>query len=406
MWVLGIVYFVLLASPNVLATVPREGIRFECPRDKIRQLDSEMQFYLTQELGLSRKLYTVTPNGDGTELSFVLATPKTDTNSLNLSKRPEFDLTPEIANYRRYDGKVILKEIVSKAEIAAALMQHGDQYVLSGERCSVDALKEHIAVRQNIAKWGTIALQRWYFPEEWIEGKDGKTELISKYAVMNPKTWEESSSKVAPGVSVYEAVADAFVGSFPYEVGCLTAAKLIFVMGILDYYKNVAKDHAHFSALEERANRAPLSEIDSIHEKERPYSLIARGKYLIRRFDIPADRWIPGDWGYLRNTDDASSDRPGYEGSNVSYLGQTYFNNYFGDRPNAKHGSHLFYPASGSTFLEDHLLEVFHWRFGIMENWKNDPRRKFLTEEEVANLLKDPRAGGLTRDVRDSWGDY
>lgn len=385
---------------------PGEGIHFVCSPAEISRLKSEVPSYLINELGLPARAFRSVLGADGRTLSFVLTTPATDTDTLTLNKRPELGLSSELTVYVRPDGRVLQKEIVSRAEIAAALMQHGDQYVLTGNRCRLDALVEHIGVRQNIARWGTLAVQRWYFPEEWIVGKDGKMELISRYADFNPNFWESDSDQVKAPHSVYEAVADAFTGKYQYEVGCLSAAKLIFVMGIFDYYKNVAKNDVALAQLEARARRAPLTDIDAVHEREKPYALIREGKFLKRRFEIPGNHWIPGDWGYIKNPDEISSERPGYEGSNVTYLGQGIFNNYFGDRPNALHGSHLFYPSFGPLQLDDHLLEVFHWRHHILENWKHDPRRKFFTEEEVAQLRLDPRSGGLIRDVRDSWGDF
>ena len=82
--------------------------------------------------------------------------------------------------YKRGDGKIIKDEYTSKKEILAALMQHGREYVLSGPRCSVEVLIDHVGVRQNIAKWGKISLMRWDFPEEWVL-KNGKPVLESKY---------------------------------------------------------------------------------------------------------------------------------------------------------------------------------------------------------------------------------
>jgi hypothetical protein len=374
------------------------GVIFKCKPHELKKIEKEMSNYLA-ELEFPVSALKMTKAKDGKSITYNLNTPPEDSDTLTLAQRPELDILPEILSYTRHDGKVIRGEVTSRKEILAALMQHGREYVLTGKRCSVEHLKDHVGVRQSIVKWGKFSLMRWDFPEEWT--KEGKLE--SKYAEMNPVVWGARKDDFIPkGVKPHEAIDDAFTGKFKYSIGCTTAAKLIMVQGIMDYYRNVKKDQKMVDYLNARANRAPLSEIDV--DEDDP-ARAKHGKYLSRQYNVPGNNLIPGDWIYIKNLHEDSSNQTGYEGSNTIYMGGDLMTNFYFQTPGALHGSPYFLHEPREVNLNHKLLEVWNWRKYVREDYENNPNRDFLTHDQVLALRKTPKQGGLLLDSRDSWAD-
>jgi hypothetical protein len=90
---------------------------------------------------------------------------------------------------------------------------------------------------------------------------------------------------------------------------------------------------------------------------------------------------VPGDWGWIKNTDNSSSNEICAEGSNIIYGGGGRFVNYYADGP--------------VRTLDEALKRVYGWRLGV------DNGEIELPEDVMQRLRGDPRSGGLLRDVRD-----
>ncbi len=106
---------------------------------------------------------------------------------------------------------------------------------------------------------------------------------------MNPKYWivDSSGIRLKPGADQQEAIDDLNVNPKEYSIACQAATLLTMVGG----------------------GKSPLS-IDS---------------------GVGNDDWIPGDWGYIRNT--MFSYLPtdiGREGENIIYTGKDKFWGHFG----------------------------------------------------------------------------
>lgn len=374
------------------------GIRFECRPEEIEHIKSDMNAYFTQLEFPTNMINQHRCHRH--DLCYTLKTPRDDTNTINLATRPELNILPEILEYQRGDGKIIRNAYTSKKEIVAALMQHGREYVLRGPRCSVNALRDHVGVRQNIAKWAQIALMRWNFPEEWVF-KNGKWATEGRAAQMNPSVWGKLHDRFIPeGVAPHVAVADAFIGSYNYSMGCLTATKLIMIQGIMDYYRHVKKDQKMADYLDQIAKRAPIDDIVINRQQQ--------GKYLTRQDNIVGNNIIPGDWIYIDNPDPKSADIAGYEGANKIYIGGDRFSSLYQDSPNARHTSPYYLQSPHNKSLDYITQEVFNWRFNILEDYENNPKRAFLTRQQVIELRNSPDdklKPGLLLTSRKFWAD-
>jgi hypothetical protein len=102
---------------------------------------------------------------------------------------------------------------------------------------------------------------------------------------------------------------------------------------------------------------------------------------------VATGNFVPGDWGYILNTDPATEQKTGYEGSNTIYLGRNLFDDFYDDH----HHSYTY---------EQKLDEVYQWRHGVFSRSRDAKKIKPLTAEEQALLGNTPDAGGLQLDVR------
>jgi hypothetical protein len=101
---------------------------------------------------------------------------------------------------------------------------------------------------------------------------------------MNPKFWNQDAT-VKPGVNEKDAINDLNVNPKEYSIACLAATQLTMQGG-------------SNSALQDGTSG-----------------------------DITD--WIPGDWGYIENTNFAASNIPGLEGENLIYVGKDKFWGHF-----------------------------------------------------------------------------
>lgn len=352
-------------TPNL--TTPG-GIVFSGQYEQVAKAKGQMQQLLTQ-MGWTETHVQIRLAPDGKQVAYSLNSPAQETGTLSLAQQPQWGLAPEVISYQDRRGQTKTLALVSQKEVLAAMLQHGRVFRFDGEYCSVDQLKQELAVRQNIVYWGSRA--DWVFPEDKI------------YRYNTGDFWEEMQGDdwtVKPGVRPMQAIADAFVGKFSYQIGCTSACRFIVAHGIFDYFHRVRPSPAVTAQLEQRLdprrpflNMAPAVDRDGTYRRE--------GLLVERQFDVPSDHWTPGDWGWIKNTDDKSSEELGSEGCNIIYAGGGIFVNYYPERP----------PKT----LDESIKRVYGWRFGIEEGELQ------LSPEVAEKLRRDPRDGGMLRDVRD-----
>jgi hypothetical protein len=187
---------------------------------------------------------------------------------------------------------------------------------------------------------------------------------------------------------------DLFLHQNRYAIGCYTATKLIMVQAVLDYYHRVKKDPQRARRIEEivLADGEPLEGIEpgnmwSFEADFDPRNLGQPGKLLDIQTNVAAGNFVPGDWAYLLNTDVATQQKTGYEGSNAIYLGRNRFDDYYND-----HGHNYTY--------EQKLDEVYQWRNGVFSRSRDAKKIKPLSPSELSRLGNTPAAGGIQLDIR------
>lgn len=183
-------------------------------------------------------------------------------------------------------------------------MHHGRVVEFKDAACSPESLVDHVGIRQNIVAWSENL--------NWVWPNSGKARWNSKY-------WTRGTPN--PGVPLHTAIMDAFLHQNKYAIGCYTATKLVVVQGMLDYYTRVKPDPVRTRRLEDvlLSDGEPLSGIEprnmwSFEADFDPNDLDRPGKLLELKSNIAPDNFVPGDWGYLLNTDAVSNARKQYVG--------------------------------------------------------------------------------------------
>jgi hypothetical protein len=350
-------------------------VLFHCPT-QLDSLQHEVADYL-QVLKIPAALVAQTVDTQSGELRLALATPQDDTRTLDFRKRTEFSLSTERVQLPTVKGRTRTLNIVSRKEIMLALLQHGRTTVFTDNACMIEALSDHVGVRQNIVAWAEHLHLMW---------PDGDK------AEWNEKYWNRGTPK--PGVSMHTAVMDVFVHQRKYSVGCYTAAKLIMVHSTLDYYHRVKRDSEGTRRVEERllADGDPLVGIEpgkmwDFEEDFDAEQMTHKGKLLKLQTEVARGNFIPGDWSYILNTDRISSKKTGYEGSNAIYLGGNRFSDYYDDN-------------NHSYTYEEKLDEVYQWRNGVFSRSRDAKKIKPLTAAELVLLGTTPAEGGIQMDIR------
>ncbi len=348
---------------------------FRCP-GQLAELQQQTTAYL-RTLGIKPEQVASKEDAQSGELAFALTTPPQDTRTLDLFQRPEYALRTERVRLPGAGGKVRTVATVSKKEIMLALLQHGRTTLFKEQACSVEALSNHVGVRQNIVAWAEQLHMRW--------PNGGKAKWNERY-------WNLGTPK--PGVSVHDAVMDVFLHQDKYLLGCYTVAKLVVVQGTLDYYHRVKHDAARTRRVEQAllADGDPLVGIEpgSMWSFEPDYDaqeMAHKGKLLKLHTAVAVGNFIPGDWGYILNTDPVSGQKTGYEGSNAIYLGRNLMSDYYDDHDH-------------SYTYEEKLDEVYQWRNGVFSRSRDAHKIKPLSAGEMALLANTPAYGGLQMDIR------
>ncbi|HVA51611.1 MAG TPA: hypothetical protein VNH11_35045 [Pirellulales bacterium] len=344
------------------------GVVFAGQSDQIAKVKSQMAALLAQMAWTANQVL-VRESPGGERIAYVLNSPPGDTNTFVLSRQPQLGIGPEMITYTSRLGQKKTLALVSQKEILATMLQAGRAFLFSGPNCLVEALKEQIALRQNVVYWGLRA--DWVFPEDKLY----RYNTGDYWQVMQGDDWT-----LKPGIKAAPAIGDAFVGKFFYQIGCTSACRFIFTHGIFDFYQAV------------RPNPAVLARLSQLLDPERPFVGIAptvdrnrvvvkEGRLMERHTDVPWNHWVPGDWGWIKNPDDKSAEELGSEGCNIIYAGGGFFVNYYPERP----------PKT----LDQAIKRVYGWRFGLEESELD------LSADLMQQLRQDPRSGGMLRDVRD-----
>ncbi len=361
----------LVFAPQAHASEPPQGIVYNCEPAARATLPQAMAGYL-RELGLDRDWIVQTERPDGT-LSFTLD--RADTNTLNLAQDKTYRIALERLKLPDAKGKQRVVRTVSKREILLALAHPGRALRLSGAACNVQALREHVALRQNIVAWAEEL--HWV----WPDGGD---------ACWNPKKWRDGT----PTVPLDDALLDAFTQQAKYAIGCYTASKLTYAHGVLDYYARVLKDPAKAALVRQRLlhDGDPLVGVEppAVWDFEKDFDPATRqqpGKLLRLVRGVPPRHFVPGDWAYLLNTDPVTYEKTGYEGSNAIYLGRGRFDDYYDDH-------------NHSYTFDEKLDEVYQWRNGVFSRSRDAALVRPLSTEDYERLSRTPAQGGLQLDLR------
>lgn len=352
-----------------------EGIRFSCPPERLAAIESGMAAYLSA-LGIAPELVVNRMDRANGIAVYTLNTPADDTDTLTLRLRPELKIQDDTVSLPARRGKRKVTT-VSKKEILLALLQHGRLTEFKDGACDLQALQDHIGIRQNIAAWGETL--NW----KWPNGGPAK---------WNDKYWKRGTPKV--GVPLHRAIDDAFMDPHKYAIGCYTSSKLLMVQGALDYFRRIRKDSEQQQRLEHRLLKdgEPLTNIEpgrmwDFEADFDPQELNRPGKLLRITYGIAPRNFVPGDWIHFLNTDPVSYRKTGYEGSNPVYLGRNKFADYFNDHDH-------------SYSYQEKLDSVYQWRNGVFSRSRDAAKIKPLTPEDMDRLSRSPAQGGILTDMR------
>ncbi len=358
--------FVLIQAPLVVAQT-NGGLIFECRADKRNQLKSELNAY-QQELGVDASVYEV--HESGTRLRLSLKDPSVY-GTLYLRWDPKYNITEERISFPTAKGLAEI-ETVSRKEILLALMHQGRETVFAGNACHIDALKEHVQIRQMIVAWSEHL--HWSFP-------DGSS------AQWNQQYWDQGNLK--PGASLDKAMRDFFIQPDKCSIGCYTATKIVIIQGILDYFRRVKKDDAMADAIINRlkSDDDVLVGIEpgamwSFQKPINPEEQKRLGKLLKIQTRVAPMNFIPGDWVYFVNTDKDSSEKDGYEGSNSIYMGRASFDDFYNDNEH-----HYLY--------NEKIQNIYNWRNGVFSRSRDYQRVRTLSAEQVHQFGLSPEEGGF-----------
>lgn len=369
----------ILAALSLVAPFAQgstEGIQFDCGSRLAPAIEVGMSRYLN-ELGIAPALYERTLDAQTGQLTYTLRTPADDHNTLDLFKRPAFDVGQDTVLLPQAGKPAMAVQTVSRKEIVLALMQHGRQTRFSGAACDLQALKDQVALRQNIVAWS--AHLHWGWPD------GGPARWHTRY-------WVDGTP--ARGRALHTALLDAFTHHDRYAIGCYTATKLVVLQGITDFYRRIKGDAQTAAQVEQRVqvNGDPLVNIEpgdmwffeedfDPREKDRP------GKLMKMHYNVAPTNFVPGDWIYIVNTDPKTHHKTGYEGSNALYMGRNRFDDYYNDHNHA-------------YSYEEKLDEVYQWRNGVFSRSRDAAKIRPLTAEDIQHLSQRPANGGLVKGYR------
>ncbi|MFZ3218720.1 MAG: hypothetical protein WA174_01730, partial [Rhodoferax sp.] len=221
------------------------GVRYTCAPDQLEPLRAAMAHYLLQ-LGIPARLVTVSVDRPRGQITYALAGPGENTGTLYLAWRPELAIQDEEVQVPISDQETRPLKTVSRKEILLALLHPGRLTEFKGEACEVQALIDHVGVRQTTVMWAEVL--HWGWP-------DGDA------AEWNTRYWHQGTP--LPEVALHDALNDLFFQQDKYSIGCYTATKIVFAQGTLDYYRRVKQDPQMARRVAERllSDREPLVDV-------------------------------------------------------------------------------------------------------------------------------------------------
>ena len=355
------------------ATAPVHGLIFSCDAASRAELPRAMTRYM-RELRIDPRWVSHTELADG-RMAYTLKT--SDTSTLDLARHAYLHLKNDVVVLVGPQNQPKRVSTVSKKEILLSLLHPGRATHFTGAACNVQALREHVGVRQNIVAW--LGKIEWVWP-------DGAP------ACWNPAIWNNGTPRNLNRLD--EALLDAFLNPKSYALGCYTASKLSYAHGVLDYYQRVLKsaEKAQLVRLRLLYDQDPLLQIEpsvtwDFEPDYDPHKRPLPGKLLAIQRGVSAKHFVPGDWVYFINSDPITYADVGYEGSNAIYLGLGKFDDFYNDHHHAY------------TFKEK-LNEVYQWRHGVFNHIRDAQKVHPLQQADYERLSQTPAQGGLLMDLR------
>jgi hypothetical protein len=369
-----------LAHTGAWAQTPQAsaayGIQFVCTPAQLERVQQEMPRYL-QSLDIAPALVRTRIDTQHSTATYALAGASTDSSTLYLAWRPELGIRDDVVALPSAQGQQKMVETVSKKEIVLTLLHPGRLTTLRGRACDVQALVDHVGIRQNTVLWAQELHWKW---------PDGGS------AYWNRPYWDAGTPQ--PGVPLRDALNDLFFNQDRYAIGCYTATKMVYAQAVLDYYARVKANRVAAARVSLRllGDNEPLVDIEPARmwSFESDFDPAERGRpgKLLRLLDgVATNHFVPGDWVYILNTDERTYQKTGYEGSNAIYLGRNRFDDYYND--NVHHYS-----------FKEKLGEVYQWRHGVFSRSRDYAKRQPLASEDYERLSATPERGGLVLGYR------
>ena len=385
-----IVSFALFAGVCIGFPASAAGLHFQCEPGQQFAFAAALSDFLTEE-AIPAEWVQIQSTKNGTasghdetfrggvrprvqELSVALTGEMAKTSPVNQFADERFGLKDErfVLHVAGGGNRTVLT--ASRREILFGLLHPGR---VTEAPCSIEALREHIGVRQSIAGWAERMQLGWPNggPAKWQN-----------------KFWHKGT----PKGSVVAALHDVFLNQQKYEVGCYTASKLAIAQGVLNYYSQPGHPERKetLAAIKTRlwSDGDPLVDIEPgamwyFEEDITPQKMVTPGKLVNLLTNVAPENFIPGDWVYLLNTDKVSREKTGYEGSCAIYLGRGKFSDYYNDR------NHFY------TYLEK-LDEVYQWRNGVFSRARDLHKVQPLTITEIRAMGVSPEEGGMVLSYR------
>ncbi len=372
------------------------GIRFDCSPQERMHLQHAVQSYV-HSLGAT-DFVDAKEHSSGT-FSLTLKPQYIYGNTLTFFTNPIFSIAPQKTPLLHSNGSTKMVHTVSEKETLLTLLAPGRLTLFKSQTtpwqmagvpnvvggCDPHALKEHIQLRQMVSAWSQKL--SWGWP-------DGGS------AQWNARYWNKGTPILPsknPAQHLVHSVRDMFIAQHRYSIGCYTAAKMVYVQAYLDYYARINPQPKKLQAVYERLmtpDQEPLVDIEPqkmwyFESDYAPKSHLPEhsGKLLVLQEGVSWSSFVPGDWAYMRNTDPATQEKTGYEGSNAIYLGGNLFDDFYNDHA---HG----YP------FERKLDEVYQWRNQVFSRSQHAHKITPLTDAQKDTLKYAPSEGGLLESYR------
>jgi RHS repeat-associated protein len=185
----------------------------------------------------------------------------------------------------KFDSKTVSSEILGRMINSPRKFEIAGK----GEDETVENIKQHVAARQNIVE----------------AAKDYQVKFDTDLK-LSGAFWQIVKGEMQSKASAYDALEDVFKNPADYQMACRRAARLVMLWGI--------------------AQAVGKEEFDKAVGNRVLYN--GQLKFMRGTKGVPADDWIPGDWGYIKSQ--AKNPRVGEEGENIIYLGN---GEYWGQGP-------------------------------------------------------------------------